>query len=67
MNVDNRSLALNDESTLMVLDSAAGRGMESVFFDDLTRALEIDLTEFRRRPWPERVAESVANLLTRLL
>jgi cardiolipin synthase A/B len=34
MNFDNRSLALNDESTLMVLDSAAGRQMEAVFLDD---------------------------------
>ena len=43
MNFDNRSLALNDESTLMVLDSAAGQRMESVFMDDLRDAREIDL------------------------
>ena len=67
MNFDNRSLALNDESTLMVLDSIAGQRMEAVFLDDLNFALEIDLTEFRRRPWFERVAEWVANLFTRLL
>ena len=67
MNFDNRSLALNDESTLMVLDSAAGRRMESVFLDDLHYAREIDLAEFRRRPWRERVAEWAANLITRLL
>ena len=67
MNFDNRSLALNDESTLMVLDSIAGQRMEAVFLDDLNYALEIDLTEFRRRPWFERVAEWVANLFTRLL
>ena len=35
MNFDNRSLALNDEATLMVLDSAAGSRMERVFLDDL--------------------------------
>jgi len=67
MNFDNRSLALNDESTLMVLDSTAGRRMEAVFVEDLGHALEIDLTEFRRRPWLERVAEWGANLFTRLL
>jgi cardiolipin synthase len=67
MNFDNRSLALNDESTLMVLDSTAGRRMEDVFLEDLGHALEIDLTAFRRRPWVERVAEWAANLITRLL
>ena len=67
MNFDNRSLALNDESTLMVLDSAAGRRMEEVFLADLRHAVEIDLAEFRRRPRLARVAEWVADLITPLL
>jgi cardiolipin synthase A/B len=67
MNFDNRSLSLNDESTLMVLDAAAGARMDSVFRDDLTRAREIDLTTFRRRPWTERVGEWAASLITPLL
>lgn len=67
MNFDNRSLALNDESTLMVLDSTAGRRMEEVFFDDLRHSREIDLATVRRRPWTQRVAEWVANQIVRLL
>lgn len=67
MNFDNRSLALNDESTMMVLDSAAGRRMESVFHDDLAHSSEIELDIFRRRPWFRRVAEWTANLVTPLL
>ncbi len=67
MNFDNRSLALNDESTLMVLDSAAGRRMEEVFLEDLRHSREIDLAAFRRRPWYRRVAEWGANQLTRVL
>jgi cardiolipin synthase len=67
MNFDNRSLALNDESTLMVLDSAAGQRMEAVFFDDLRHSLEIELEVFRRRPWFRRLAEWMANLVTPLL
>jgi cardiolipin synthase len=67
MNFDNRSLALNDESTLMVLDSAAGRRMEEVFQEDLHQAREIDLAEFRRRPWYRRVAEWAASQVTPLL
>jgi cardiolipin synthase len=67
MNFDNRSLALNDESTLMVLDSLAGRRMEAVFLDDLRRSRAIDLATFRRRPWYRHVAEWAANQITRVL
>jgi cardiolipin synthase len=67
MNFDNRSLALNDESTLMILDATAGQRMDSVFVDDLRHSLEIDLATFRRRPWTERVGEWAANLITPLL
>ena len=67
MNFDNRSLALNDESTLMVLDSAAGKRMESVFLDDLRESKQVDLATFRRRPWTQRVAEWAADQITRVL
>jgi cardiolipin synthase len=67
MNFDNRSLALNDEVTLMVLDSAFGQQMERLFMEDLGLAREIDLARFRERPWPERVGEWAANLIRRLL
>jgi cardiolipin synthase A/B len=67
MNFDNRSLALNDESTLMVLDTDVGQRMEKVFFDDLAYAKEIDLATFQRRPLYEHVAEWGASLITRLL
>ena len=67
MNFDNRSLALNDESTLMVLDSAAGTRMEQVFLDDLRHSKQIDLTAFRRRPWTQRLAEWAADQITRVL
>jgi cardiolipin synthase len=67
MNFDNRSLALNDEAALMVLDSVAGRRMEAVFFDDLRHAREISLAAFRRRPWTDRLAEWAASQITPLL
>lgn len=67
MNFDNRSLALNDESTLMVLDSAFGRGLEEVFNSDLERSEQINLTEFRKRSRLVRVAEWGANLITPFL
>src|SRR5918911_5727355 len=55
MNFDNRSLAFNNESNLVVLDAAFGAEMDSTFFNDLRHAKEITLAEFKTRsPW-ERV------------
>jgi cardiolipin synthase len=67
MNFDNRSLALNDESTLMILDTEVGQQMEKVFFDDLEHSKEIDLATFERRPKYEHILEWGANQITRLL
>ena len=67
MNFDNRSLALNDECTLMVLDKEFGSQMEEMFLADLRRSEEISLEVFRKRPQIARVAEWGANLITSLL
>jgi cardiolipin synthase A/B len=67
MNLDNRSLALNDEATLMVLNPTVGLRMEAIFLDDLRDSEEITLERFRQRSWLQRIAERAANLVTRLL
>jgi cardiolipin synthase A/B len=67
MNFDNRSLALNNESTMMVLDAALGQRMNEIFLTDLHDAEEITLAHFRRRPRLERFAERAASLISRLL
>jgi cardiolipin synthase len=67
MNFDNRSLALNDEATLLVYDAAFGRQMNEVFAADLKHSREITLDAFRQRSWWQRVLESVSWLFTRLL
>jgi cardiolipin synthase len=67
INFDNRSMALNDEATLMVLDRPAGQQMDRIFLDDLRHAEEITLEAFRRRSWLERLAEWGANSLIRVL
>ena len=67
MNFDNRSMALNDEATLMVLDRIVGEEMNRVFLEDLTRAHEITIANFRQRSSFQRLRERGANLLTRLL
>jgi cardiolipin synthase len=60
-------MAFNNESNLVVLDSAFGAQMDSVFFDDLRYAREIKLAEFERRSWFVKFVESGATLLSRLL
>ncbi|MNC92836.1 cardiolipin synthetase [compost metagenome] len=67
MNFDNRSMALNDESTLMVLDTVIGPQMDDIFIRDLQQAEEVTVAAFRQRSWLERLAERSVHLITRLL
>lgn len=67
MNFDNRSLAFNDESNLLVLDDAFGALLRDMFLDDLTRSREVTLEEFCRRPTRQRVLEWGASRLARVL
>jgi cardiolipin synthase A/B len=67
INYDNRSLALMDETTLMVLDDGVGAALERAFAADLGRSEEIRLEQFRRRPLHERAMEHAAGTVSRLL
>jgi cardiolipin synthase len=67
MNFDNRSLAFNDESNLLVLDDDFGGRVREMFLDDLTRSTEVTLEEFRRRPRRERLLEWGASRFARVL
>ncbi|HKW49488.1 MAG TPA: phospholipase D-like domain-containing protein, partial [Gemmatimonadaceae bacterium] len=67
MNFDNRSLAFNNESNLIVLDRQFGGEMDSIFFDDLRHSSEIHLPEFQKRSVWERLLEIGAVTLSRLL
>jgi cardiolipin synthase len=67
MNLDNRSMAFNNESNLVFVDAQLGAEMNATFMADIALAREINLEEFRRRGrWP-RVLEGVSALLSRLL
>jgi len=67
MNFDNRSLAFNNESNLVVWDRGFGALMDSTFLDDLRYAREIQLEQFTKRPWTERMVELGSSILSRLL
>ncbi|MEX2179729.1 MAG: phospholipase D-like domain-containing protein [Gemmatimonadaceae bacterium] len=67
LNFDNRSLAFNNETNLVVWDRDFGAVLDSTFMEDLRFAREILLPEFLRRPWTERLVELGATALSRLL
>jgi cardiolipin synthase A/B len=67
MNFDNRSLAFNNESNLVMLDSTLGTQLQRTFLEDLRYSKEILLDEFRRRPWTMKMKERGASLLSRVL
>ena len=67
LNFDNRSIAFNNESNLVALDSVVGARMDSIFVADLQLSREITLEQFRQRPRGRRMLEWGANLLSRLL
>ena len=67
LNFDNRSLALNNESNLVMLDRDLGNTMTAMFLSDIDHSTEIKLETFAKRPFTERVMEWGANLLSRLL
>jgi cardiolipin synthase len=67
MNFDNRSMAFNNESSLVVLDRAFGAQMDSVFLNDLHYSQEIKLETFQHRSRWSKLLEAGATLLSRLL
>ena len=54
-NFDNRSFGLNDEVNLAVLEKGFAAELERDFEADLAKARPITLTEWRRRPYAERL------------
>ena len=56
-NFDARSSEINEELDVVIYDSNFARELESVFEDDLTRAKEYTLEDFKKRTLWERVSE----------
>jgi len=61
-NLDSRSLSLNYETNLVVLDTAFSARLKGAILDDLSRAREITYAEWRRRPKTRQFAENFFNL-----
>jgi cardiolipin synthase len=63
LNLDNISLRINDEATLMAQDSTLGAALEERFLADIAKAEEITLAKFRDRPLYEKLTGWVAALI----
>jgi cardiolipin synthase A/B len=62
-NFDNRSFRLNDEANLNVIDDEFAYDQARAFETDKQMSREVSLTDWRRRPWREKVIEKLAGLL----
>jgi cardiolipin synthase len=67
MNADNRSLSLNEETVLLMLDEGAASTLEKQFLDDIQYADEIKLDEFSRRSFVQRAKEKACYAFWRVL
>jgi cardiolipin synthase len=59
-NLDNRSLALNDELNLIVYSPRVARRLEQVFREDLAHAVRVDYDRWSRRGLMDRLLELLA-------
>jgi cardiolipin synthase len=66
-NLDNRSLALNEELNLTVYDRGLGRRLEQIFQEDLKYSRQITYEEWRSRGMREKLAEVFAFPVRELL
>ena len=67
LNLDPRSLRLNEETTLLVHDSATAAQFVSAFEQDLRSAREVTREQYARRSWARRMADRASNFLAPLL
>jgi cardiolipin synthase len=67
MNFDNRSLALNDESNLLIYDAGVGAILERQFLDDLRYSDEIRTRTFAQRSVFAKILEWVAGGAAKVL
>lgn len=62
-NFDNRSFRLNDEANLNIYNEAFAKQQIQVFNDDLKLSKKISLSQWRNRPWTEKLLEHTVGLL----
>jgi cardiolipin synthase len=66
-NLDWWSIARNDEVTATILSEGLGQEMDRMFSRDLQNATEIDPEQWKSRSIIERLCESFARMIQRML
>lgn len=66
-NVDMRSLNSNFEINAVLFDEGTIGRLERDFMNDLENSAALDPERFIRRPWKQKAAESILNMLSPLL
>ncbi|HEV8062358.1 MAG TPA: cardiolipin synthase [Gemmataceae bacterium] len=66
-NLDNRSLHLNFEANCLIYAPPVVSELEEIFLNDLITAVRLDRHIFPARPWPSRLMDSAARLLSPIL
>ncbi|QHI70267.1 cardiolipin synthase [Tichowtungia aerotolerans] len=66
-NLDNRSLSLNYETSVVVYSENFADTMKNLIHEDIDSSTEIALTEWRRRPAYRRLLENLALLMAPVL
>lgn len=64
-NIDHRSFGLNDEVNLLVLSPQLSAQVQAMFEEDLSHSQNLDLANWRRRSWGERVLATLGRLVER--
>lgn len=62
-NLDGRSLRLNDEANLNVLDAQFAAEQSAMFAADRAKSRQVTLAEWRARPWYVKARETVSGWL----
>jgi cardiolipin synthase len=62
-NFDNRSLALNDETSVCFHDRGLVNQLHDIFLADLGRCAKVSLADWKRRGFWQRAGEQFASLM----
>ena len=66
-NIDSRSFDINYEINTYIYDEQTAKKCKEIYEADLEKSHELTLEEWSRRPWHNRLTESVIRLLSPLL
>ena len=66
-NIDSRSFDINYEINTYIYDEKTARKCKAIYEADLEKSRELTLDEWSKRPWHNRLAESIIQLLSPLL